>query len=694
MNALLFSPVRRWASLFLFSALLFALHIEAATFTVTNTNDSGPGSLRQAILDNNAAGPGNVINFNIPGTGPFTIKPLTDLPIITKTVTIDGYSQPGTSPNTIVDGDDAVLLIEINGSAYTVGDGVTTGRGLTLGAGSDGSAIRGLVINEWILAGIGIGYFDTVADAPVSSDGNTIAGNFIGTDVSGLVQKANRTGVLVLFSDGNIIGGANFAEINVISGSFSAFLGGSCVTVSAGSGNIILLNLIGTDRNGIEALGNSIEGVFLSQATGTLIIANIISGQTNCGVQVNSCIGTVIVGNFIGTDVIASNAIGNQDAGIYLAAESGPTTFTLIASNVISGNGNGILLGSLFFNSGTSQTSITGNKIGTDLTGKIAIPNIENGIWVFDSNNSIGSPADFDRNIISGNGQNGILISSQAQNTLVQGNYIGTDITGAIALGNGFNGIQLGIAGGKNGAISNLIGGTATGDGNVISANEQNGILIQSYSSENVIQGNLIGLASDGTSPLPNGENGISISTSSDNLIGGEVPEAGNRIAYNTLAGVLVGENRHDVFSVRDSILTNSIFANQGLGIDLHKHHSPSAGEKPIIGPNNFQRSPKIKVKANGGVLEVQGKLKGPWRNATYLIQFFSNATSKVGQGQTFLQQISVTANKKGSATFSTTLPLNPAQPFISCTATKLTFEGLPGDTSEFSLPKRAKKPN
>lgn len=690
MNTLLIKPVKRWVFLSFF--LVFSHYSNAATFTVTNTNDSGAGSLRQAILDNNAASAGNVINFNIPGIGPFTIKPLTDLPIITKTVTIDGYTQPGASPNTIVDGDDAILLIEINGSAYTVGDGVTTGRGLTLGAGSDGSTIRGLVINEWILAGIGIGYFDHVANAPVSSNGNTIAGNFIGTDVTGFVQKANRTGVLVLFSSGTTIGGAIFSEINVISGSFSAFLGGSCVTVGGSAGTIILLNFIGTDRSGSVALGNSVEGIFLSQSVGTLVIANIISGQTNCGIQLNSCTGTVILGNFIGTNVTASYAIGNQNAGIYLAAEAGPNTSTLITANVISGNGNGILLGSLFFNSGTSQTAITGNKIGTDLNGTVAIPNIENGIWVFDSNNAIGGVQSTDRNLISGNGQNGILISSQAQNTVVHGNYIGTDITGEIALGNGFNGVQLGIAGGKNGAISNFIGGSVFGTGNVISANHQNGILIQSYSSGNIIQGNLIGVAADGTSPLPNGENGISITTSSDNMIGGEGLNPGNVIAYNTLAGVLVGENFDDVFSVRDSILTNSIFANQGLGIDLHKHHSPSSSEHHILGPNNFQRSPKItSVKAIGGELQVKGKLKGPWRNATYLIQFFSNATAKVGQGQTFIQEITVAANKNGTATFSTTLPLNPAQPFISCTATKFTRDGLPGDTSEFSLPKQAK---
>src|SRR5215470_14791525 len=91
-------------------------------FTVTNTNDSGTGSLRQAITDANSMG-GGTINFNIPGTGVHTISPLTVFPTITQTVTIDGYSQPGSSANTnpTTMGLNAVITIELHG---TVNDGL------------------------------------------------------------------------------------------------------------------------------------------------------------------------------------------------------------------------------------------------------------------------------------------------------------------------------------------------------------------------------------------------------------------------------------------------------------------------------------------------------------------------------------------------------------------------------------------
>src|SRR5947209_1266892 len=86
-----------------------------ANFIVSNTGDDpnlGSGSLRSAILQSNAATPGpNTIHFAIPGTGVQTISPTLALPTITDSVVIDGYTQPGASPNTLAIGDNAVLLI-------------------------------------------------------------------------------------------------------------------------------------------------------------------------------------------------------------------------------------------------------------------------------------------------------------------------------------------------------------------------------------------------------------------------------------------------------------------------------------------------------------------------------------------------------------------------------------------------------
>ena len=168
--------------LLVFSLLAFPDAVHAASFTVTNISDSGPGSLRQAIVDANTNPGTDTITFNIPGTGPHTIQPTSALPTITDSVVIDGYTQPGASPNTNTPatGLNTVLMIELDG-------GNMGANGLHITAGD--STVRGLVINRfrsspdvWA-SGIGI-LLDT-------SGGNVIEGNFIGTDVTGTVDLGN-----------------------------------------------------------------------------------------------------------------------------------------------------------------------------------------------------------------------------------------------------------------------------------------------------------------------------------------------------------------------------------------------------------------------------------------------------------------------------------------------------------------------
>ena len=119
--------------------LLLTAPVEGATLTVINTNDSGVGSLRQAIIDANTASGADLINFNIPGSGVRTINLMSPLPSITEALTIDGYSQPGSSVNTLAIGDNAVLLIELNG-ANAGGGGFDIKAPTTL---------RGLVVNSF-----------------------------------------------------------------------------------------------------------------------------------------------------------------------------------------------------------------------------------------------------------------------------------------------------------------------------------------------------------------------------------------------------------------------------------------------------------------------------------------------------------------------------------------------------------------
>ena len=188
----------------------------AATLVVTNTNDSGPGSLRQAILDANALPGHDTITFNIARAGVQQIVLLTALPGLTDPtgVTVDGYTQPGTAMNTSTLGDNAVIRIVITESP---GQGILAG----LTATSDNNVIQGLAVN---------GFTDSID--VVSGKNNVIRGNFIGTDATGLIAVPSGFGGLVLFGASNCtVGGLTPADRNLISGNLPG--GGSSSKTAA-----------------------------------------------------------------------------------------------------------------------------------------------------------------------------------------------------------------------------------------------------------------------------------------------------------------------------------------------------------------------------------------------------------------------------------------------------------------------------
>jgi len=303
-------------------ALLF-IHTAAAdnTYTVSNTLDSGPGSFRQAILDANThAGP-DTIAFNIPGSGAHTIAPLTELPVITSPVTIDGYTQPGSSANTLAGGDNAVVLIELNGASAGA-----SANGLTLGAGSTGSIIKGLVINRF--AGNGL---------LIQSNGNTVAGNFIGTNASGTAALGNSLDGISLQASSNTIGGTTIAARNIISGN-----GRHGISLAGGAqNNLVQTNFIGTDVTGTKLLGNGGDGVFAISATNNLIggtilkagdpPANLIAGNAANGV---GAVGAVTALTIKGNSIHSNGGLGidlNRD---------GPTRNDIGAADADTGPNN------------------------------------------------------------------------------------------------------------------------------------------------------------------------------------------------------------------------------------------------------------------------------------------------------------------------------------------------------------------
>jgi Calx-beta domain len=422
----------------------------ATTFTVINTNDSGPGSLRQAMLDANAAAGADTIVFNIPGAGAHTISPLMPLPTITDAVTINGTTQPGFN---------GAPIIELNGSSAG-GDGllITTGN----------CVIQGLVINHFSGNNIKIS---------MTSGNSVIKGNYLGTDITGSIGTGSG-GLRIEYSSHNIIGGTEAGARNVITDGISLY---------RSNDNQVVGNYIGINAAGTAALGNSSQGVSIFESSNNIVggttpeARNVISGHASVGIGISgsnlqggAATNNLVQGNYIGTNAAGTAAVGNGGGGVSILESSGNIIGGTAAGarNLISGNGGGISVGS----SSSTDNRIEGNYIGTDLNGTNAISNTGSGITLTNSTRTvIGGTTAAARNVISGNKQSGITIfgGNGGTGNLVQGNYIGVQADGVSPLGNGANGIGI-----FNEALGNTIGGFTPGAGNVIAFNGAVGVRI------------------------------------------------------------------------------------------------------------------------------------------------------------------------------------------------------------------------
>jgi hypothetical protein len=507
------------------------------SFTVINTNDSGPGSLRQAIRNANFVRGINTIDFKIPGTGPQVIHLLTPLPEITDPVIIDGFTQPGAVPNTQAGGDGARVLVQVDGSAA----GVQT-SGLVVDAGQ--STIRGLAFDHF--GGWGMVLQDV--------GGDTVQGVRLGTDASGTLPLGNGLdGVLIFGTAGNTIGGASPADRNIISANSAD---GVQIVGATALNNLVQGNLIGTDATGTRALGNQFAGVLINGAPANTIgglvpgAGNVISGNSLPGVEILGASAThnLLQGNLIGTDTSGTRAIGNVNIGVLISnaptntiGGTAPGARNIISGNVAGGSpaspetpaettgaGAVVILGSL-----AAGNLVQGNLLGTDITGTSALGNAYDGVSISGApHNMIGGTAIGAGNVISGNRFVGVrIVGPDASGNVVQGNLIGTDASGTRSLGNGFDGVFL------NGAPGNLIGGQFTG--NVISGNRGSGVqAFGTQASGNVVQGNLIGTDASGTIGLGNSGDGVFLDGSPGNTVGGSSIGAGNIIARSGFSGI------------------------------------------------------------------------------------------------------------------------------------------------------------
>lgn len=746
-------------------------------FIVSNTNDSGAGSLREAIWNANWSPGPDVIRFAI-GSGVKTIQPLSALPVITEAVTIDGWTQPGYASTPIIElrgssanaaygikvtgGNSLIRGLVINGYEHAIeldSQGGNRIEGCYLGTDVAGQAAqstttRGINVagpsNNNTIGGTAAGAGNLISGNTSDgirlngSSGNRIIGNRIGTNAAGTHAIANSTGILIFAGSNNTIGGTTLAERNLISGNS---LYSVEVTWVPSSNNLIVGNIIGLDVTGTYAISNTVWGIRIDRSTNNTIggtapgARNIIAGHHAWNVIISGVdsTGNRVLGNYIGTNANGTSAIFGTTVGVQIS--NGATNNTIggdvaLASNVISGNQTGVRIWS-------SMNVVQGNLIGTTASGVSALGNTGNGITIASgaSGNLIGGTTTFAGNVISANGGDGISIDgAQTASNVVRGNLIGTDIGGVLDLGNAQRGVGI-----WNDAKNNTIGGTTAGARNLIGGNGWDGVgIIGQNSTGNVVSGNWIGVDVTGSLEIPNDTYGVVIfGNASNNTIGGTEAGAGNVISGNrwtgvglygagTTANAVLGNkigsnpagnsgvpNQHygvalfggasgnligtpgaganliafngrdgvtlfDFGTVGNPIRGNAIHSNTWLGIDLGGNgvtvNDSTDGD---TGPNGYQNYPWIWQAVPGATSRVVGHLDSA-ANQTYTLDFYASATAdpfSFGEGARWLGSIEVTTNASGFATYD--IVLNAATvpgEFITATATSAS-----GDTSEFS---------
>jgi len=563
-----------------------------ATNLVTNTQDSGPGSLRAALYyacDH----PGTTITFNIPTSDPgysnnvFNILPTDSLPSLVNATTLDGSSGP-TNFNPSGPG------ILLNGGLSRPPNVYSSGLYLK----GTNCTVRSLTINNFFNFGILITGSNAV--------NNTVTGCYVGVDPTGTAAVTNRLVPLQIEAgaSSNTVGGSSPAQRNIIAG--SAYQG--LTLRDAGTAfNVVKGNYIGVKAAGMAALANAGAGIEIyggaaSNRIGGLNAGegNVISGNGNDGVLVNDAgsTGNMVEGNFIGLNSAGTAVLPNGFTGVDLQGGAANST---VASNVISGNlQNGIFVAS-------SLNSIWGNIIGLNAAGTTAFGNNGAGVAIGSGSQSnvIGGFSTSARNVISGNGNDGVLVNGAGSTgNTVAGNFIGLNSAGTAALPNGFAGVDL-----QGGTANNTVAS------NVISGNSQNGIYV--ISSLNSIWGNIIGLNAAGTSALGNNYAGVSmVSGSQSNVIGGVTRAARNVISGNNYQGIYLG----------GSPVAKNLIQGNYIGLN-------AAG---TLGIANNASGIEINGGATsniiGGAAGARNFISG---NGNYGINFNSSASGNVIQGNT-----------------------------------------------------------
>lgn len=763
---------------------------QGTTNNMIGGTDSGDGNL---ISGNGAAGveisgidtTGNDVQGNLIGadaTGEAALPNGMGIAIVLgASGNLIGGSRAGASfaaPGNLISGNTAAGVLVDDGASNTIQGnliGVDAGGTKTLGNGSDGIRLIDAATNN-VVGGTDAGDGNLISgnhgsgvviqglsgssnsnQTSSNTSGNDVQGNFIGSDAAGDAALPNRGDGITIENgaSGNLIGGPGAGATLAASGNLISGNTGAGVTIDGSSGNTVQGNFIGVDAAGAKPVANRNGGIVLDDGAGSNVVGgaaagegNLISGNAKSGVSIsgNGTSGNDVQGNFVGTDATGDTALENAENGVIISQGAsgnligGQRAGAALAApgNLISGNKlAGIVI------DGSASNTIQGNFIGADASGERALANALDGVDLVDgaANNVVGGTANGDGNVISGNQRNGVDIDgSGASQNRIQGNYIGTNAAGNAALANSEGVVvsqgasdnmiggqlagatlaapgnlisgnnDLGIlidgsarntiqgnfigadAGGdtaiannigvrlQGGAANNVVGGPSSGEGNLISGNRRYGIDISgAATSANQLERNDIGTDASGTKALASGQTGILIDQGSSNNVVG-APQKGNLVAFNNGNGIAVGDNAADV-STGNAIEGNSIFANAKQGIDLGNdgvtQNTPGGSNS---GPNNLQNYPLLEPYVTPG--KVAGTLNAA-ANKTYIVDFYANAAtdpSGHGQGQVYLGRHLVTTGADGNARFTFNFTPVAGDSMLTATATDPN-----GNTSEFS---------
>jgi hypothetical protein len=361
---------------------------------------------------------------------------------------------------------------------------------------------------------------------------------------------------------------------------------------------------------------------------------------------------------------------GNLNAGLIVQA-NGSTISGLVVHNVA---GTGDACSGVGICVLGRRDTVSGNYVGVDYAGAMAMPNRGAGILVGNSNNVIGGGDPAARNVISGNDGDGIEVGASANGNQILGNWIGTNVDRTVRLPNAI-GVELH-------SDNNTVGGTDPDAANILTGNRVAGLRIDAPGNTNTVEGNLIG-AVPGVAAWGNQGDGVVLASNLPNAVGGTLAGEGNTIAGNGGKGIVVESN-----SAGNPILGNLIYGNAGIGIDLNDNGiSMNDPQDTDLGANDTQNFPT-------GLGAWASTDRVAWSLYTttgvtlrFRLEFFTGTTC--GDAETFVGSADavtdpVTGEDNGTAPL--TVPISTST-VITATATEVLGPGVYGSTSELSYP-------